>query len=327
MSKRWGLFFTGVALIFSLPAFAAPEKPSPVVIPDLKPESQGLYEVKGQPYDPSKIPLLADFIKQGGKFYYIGERSGLQGWFVLTSGGVQVVYLTPDQKTVLAGAMFAADGRNVSVSQMKDLWQAEKSLGDLLNQAGKQQVMAVQAGADKNGVASLDSASVKAPASTLPSVSLSPGNRLMQDLEATAGSVVGTNDKAPLLYMIVSPTCPYCHGTWKELRDDVRKGNLRIKLILISGGEVAKLGMSAALLQAKDPMEAWDKYVEGDKTALLSITPDEAHIRAAMANENLVNRWDIRVTPYLVYRAKDNKVKIIQGRPDRAAAILTDMTP
>jgi hypothetical protein len=88
------------------------------------------------------------------------------------------------------------------------------------------------------------------------------------------------------------------------------------------GGEEAN--QAAQLLVSKNPLEAWDKYAGGDQKALDGAV-DEIALKAVVANLNLVSKWNIKGYPYIVYRGKDGRIKIVQGRPERMAAILLDL--
>jgi hypothetical protein len=264
--------------------------------------------------------------KSGGKLIYLGERSGLQGWFVMMPKGIQVVYVTPDAKTVLIGGMFTADGKLVTGKQMQAATENNKEFEALAQQNAKENVDMARAGAATDGFASLDmtakTATGAAKEIALPSVVLPPGDRLLQDLQAAAGQTLGKGQGT--IYMIVSPNCPYCKETWKELRDSVQQGQVSVKLVILGNGDPVKTRVAGKMLTVADPLAAWSKFVDGDTKALEGAV-DDLHLKAAAANDALIKRWDIRVTPYIAYRAKDKKVKIVQGRPDRIAAILTDL--
>lgn len=281
----------------------------------------------GREPDINAIPILKNIVQGGGKLFYIGERSGLPGWFIVKSGQIQVIYITPDRQTALVGAMFSGNGENVSSAQINALSARDREVYALLNGVATQQEQISQAGEVPGGVASVpsDPAVAQAGAGTVvPAVPLSPGERLFQDLKAAAGVNLGRAD-APEIMMIVAPKCPVCKKTWGELRDSVKAGKTQVRLVPVYnslGGEEAN--QAAQLLVAKDPFEAWDKFSQGDEKALAG-TADDTAARAITANLNLVSRWNIKGYPYIVYRGKDGRIKIVQGRPERMAAILIDL--
>lgn len=291
------------------------------------PSSQ-LYTLATQGPDIQSIPVLQNIAKAGSKLFYLGERSGLHGWFIVKSGQIQMIYLTPDKKTALVGGMFTAEGDNVTSKQISELIERNGEVKTLLDHSARQEQEVMRAGEQSSGAASVPASPAAAPASDsvaqMPMASLSPGERLVTDLKAAAGVVLGRNDQAEL-YMIVAPGCPNCKKTWLELRDSVKTGKIQVRLIPVynSTGDAEK-NIAAQLLRVQDPMLAWDRFVEGDAT-LLSGTPEPVAQRAIMENLSLVAKWNIQGYPYLVYRGRDGHIKIVQGRPDRMAAVLTDL--
>jgi len=298
--------------------------PSPVEV------DKTLFEPTAVAPDVNDVPILKNIVTGGAKLYFLGERSGMPGWFIVKNGQVQMIYLSPDHKTALIGGMFTDEGDNVTGAQVKALSQADKGVYQMLNGPSQQQSKISSVGAVNGGVAVVPSSPIlagtgKTDSSALPSATLSPGDRLYEDLEAAAGVVLGKSD-APEIQIVVAPNCPNCKSTWRELRDAVKAGQISVRLVPVYnslGGEEANI--AAQLLRAKDPYEEWDKHVNGDKAAL-SGKPDEIAMKAVVANLTLVSKWNIKGYPYLVYRSKEGKIKIVQGRPERMAAVLLDMT-
>lgn len=298
----FALFF---AVIFSTGA-AFSQQSGPV---------SGLFNRSAPPPDTNDIPVLATLVKGGAKLFYLGERSGIYGWFVMKEGQIQIIYATADKKTTLVGGMFTSDGGNVTGEQIVALSAANKEIAELINSSAKQQGDIEKAGGNQTA---------KGSGEGLPAVTISPGERLMQDLQGAASAVVGHNENAEIL-MVFSPNCPHCKSTWRELRESVAANRIQVRLIPITAnleGDDARAG--AQLLSLANPMETWDKYVEGDKNALAG-TPDSALVRAVIDNRKLLDRWNIRATPYLVYRAKDGRVKVVQGEPRKMGAVLADL--
>lgn len=297
----------------------------------------GLFNPKGVVPDINAIPALSNIVKAGGKLYYLGERSNLSGWLIVKNDQIQMIYLTPDHQTVIIGGLFTSEGQNVTGPQITYLSQTNRDIGDMINNATQQQNQVTSAGGVEGGVASVpgDSATTMAAVAGAPqgpgvgglptAVTLSPGERLYQDMEAAAGVELGPKDK-PEIMIIVAPKCPNCKRTWKELRDSVKGGQVRVKLIPIynsMGNE--ELNEAAQFLKTPAPLETWDRFVEGD-TSALGGKPDEMAVRAVMANLNLISKWNIKGYPYLVYRGKNGRIKIVQGKPERMPAVLLDLS-
>jgi|ERR1700722_18021429 len=271
-------------------------------------------KVKAHDPDPAANPVLAGIMKTGAKLYFLGDRGGLDGWLIYKDGQVQVAYALPDSKYALVGGLFGPDGDSVSSEQIQTLLTNNKELNAQLAM-GMQTTTAptvpgqVPASMPQQGNQAVD----------LPS----PGERLMKDLQNAAGVDVG-DSSAPMLMMVMDPNCPHCQATWRTLHDSVANKKLQIRLVPIGVLGTDNGRAAAQLLHVADPITAWDKYIAGDKTQLAG-TPDPALTAAVHANEALIDSWHIEMTPYLVYRAKDGKVKIVQGEPESAAIVLNDI--
>ncbi|MDX2027622.1 MAG: hypothetical protein SFW62_03185 [Alphaproteobacteria bacterium] len=264
---------------------------------------------KGISPDPNTSPVLARYIKMGASVYYMGSRSGLDGWFITQDKKIQVLYTTPDQKSFVVGALFDQEGQNVTVEQTKTLMSGNKELLALLMDPG------TKAG-DMPG-AKPGEATTK---------DLSPGEQLMQELQSKASGVNIGNAQAPLLFMVVDPNCSHCQATWRALRSSVVDARV-VQLRLIPIGRDADGEKRAAqMIQVPDVVAAWDKYIAGDKTQLAG-NADSKFLEAVRANRALTERWSITQTPYLAYRGKDGKVKILQGEPANIQAVLSDLNP
>lgn len=272
------------------------------------------------PPDPSANPVLANIQRMGGKFYYLGNRYGLDGWFVVKQGQVQIVYMTPDNKGALVGAMFGQDGENVSVLQVNSLMQSNAEVAALISSASKEQVAISQVGSPP-APAPTSSSSAAAPA--MPSMNLSPGERLLHDLGGAANVMLG-NPSSPEIMMIMDPRCPHCQATWKALRDVVVANKIHVRMVPIATEGSQNERAATVLLALPNPIEAWDKYVAGDEHAL-SGESTPAALAAVRANGALVDRWKISNTPYLVYRGKDGKVKVMKGEPEKLSVLLADV--
>ena len=267
--------------------------------------------------DPLANPVLASLQKMGAKFFLLGTHSGMTGWFILKDGQVQIVYATPDNKSAVIGALFGENGDNITAQQIAGLVQSNKEVADLISSAQKEQTAISQVGSPPSQAASASSTG------SIPSAPMSPGERLIHDLSGAAGVVVG-NASSPEILMVMDPHCPYCQATWTAVRDVVMKGGVHLRLIPIATLDTDNERAAAVLLGASDPLSVWDKYVSGDKSQLAGTPPAAAFI-AVRANHTLTDGWKIMDTPYIVYRAKDNKVKVVKGKPDDAAVVLRDL--
>ncbi|MDR3423841.1 MAG: thioredoxin fold domain-containing protein [Alphaproteobacteria bacterium] len=266
--------------------------------------------------NPAANPTLASLQKAGAKFFYLGSRFGLDGWFIVQDGRVQMLYATPDNKAALIGAIFGEGGENITAEQVNALMQSNKEVANLIDAAQKEQANITQAGSA--------AATTPIDPGAIPSVALSPGERLMHELEAASTVLIG-QESTPEILMVMDPLCPYCQATWKALHEAVAKGKVHLRLIPAARKHENERA-SAILLGVSDPLNAWDKYMAGDK-AQLAGTPSEAALASVQANTSLIESWKITKLPFLVYRAQDGKVKVIKGepKPNGVSSLLSDL--
>lgn len=290
------------------------------------PAATGLYNPDATPLDTSSIPVLAHFEKSGAKLYYLGARSGIHGWLALQDGQIQIIYVTSDKQTVLLGGLFTAEGDNVSGVQLQRLVDTDPEFAAFAKGAKQQGDAIAKTGSAPNGTVGIAGNSAKASpmANKLPSVPLSPGERLVKDLLSSNNVVLGKNEKAEII-MIMDVNCGHCRATWRDLREAVKANRVQVRLVPItinSNSDSDRAG--GRLLMAEDPLGAWDRYAGGDREALAG-EPDGPHREAIFKNGATVERWQLQGTPYLIYRAKDGQIKIVKGQPERMADVLSDL--
>jgi len=155
---------------------------------------------------------------------------------------------------------------------------------------------------------------------------LPPGERLLKDFKKSYGITLGAKADAPLLIVAMTPTCPNCKLFWKGARDSVSKGALRVRLYPAGIKDSLDEHTAALLLQASDPLKVWNQYVDGNTAALIG-KPSPQSIEHVRDNTALINRWHFPVAPYIVYRAKNGQVKVVQGAPAKLEDVLNDAGP
>ncbi len=274
--------------------------------------------------DLKKIPLIQNLLQNGAELYYVGIRAGMYGFLMYKDGQMQMAYLTQDKQAVVFGGMFGIDGTNISSQQVNNASAENAQLKALLTASAEQQKEMERL----SGMGSTRDATLEAKKSSLPAgggVSLTPGERLLNDFLAAAGVVVGQEGK-PLVLMLVDPHCQFCKATWGELYEPITKGQLRIKLVPIGAEGSENEKYAAKFLRSSDPLNTWNKFVNGDKSVLAG-DPPAADIAAVRATMTMVLNWKIQATPYIIYRGSDGRVKVVQGKPDKVAAILSDLKP
>ncbi len=257
---------------------------------------------------PDLPPPLQRLITDGAQVRYLGQVNGMDGWVTIRQGQEQYFYVTPDQKNFIMGLLFDDSGRMLTVDQVQNL---RKNEGDVLDLLAEGQLERPRLDAATTGMTEtrLD---VK-----------SPSEQLLNDMENANWIPLGKNG-APVIYTIVDPQCPHCHAFMKDLKKDyIDAGKIQVRLIPIGIREETK-AQAAFLLATPNPEEVWFRHLAGDASAL----PAKSNINQQGVQHNLsvVENWRLDVTPFTVYRARDESIKIIRGRAENAQTILDDMT-
>ncbi|MER2519567.1 MAG: hypothetical protein ABTQ34_02640 [Bdellovibrionales bacterium] len=342
-------FYAFLLAICSLLLFASPVKAEAAAVS--RPVARAVSGAN-EP-DPRSNPVLAEIMGYGARIFYMGRLSGTDSWLIYKNNQIQFAYTFSDSQNALVGVMFGPNGDGITSKQMNNLVNSNPEVSALIKAAAaahtsrddsaalaNQASAAILGGTDSSApigklpLAPLDPTS--APAASLVSNSAVPapvksalsssGERLLADLNKAAGVDLG-QDSAPQITMIMSPNCSHCKAAWRSLREFVKAGKLRVRLIPV-GAIPEDEAVGALLLHMADPMTAWDKYVGnalgGDK-AQLSGTPDESSKKAVRDNYVLADSWGVRDTPYFVYRGKSGKVKVVRGEPEKVSALLDDV--
>jgi len=255
--------------------------------------------------DPAKNPILAKMKAMGGDFFYMGTEHGMDGWFIVKNGQVQMMYSTPDNKGAIVGVLFGEDGTNLTMQQVRNIVQSDSRLSALIADAQKEHEAIAGVG-DRSF-----SMSPTMKPDMVPSVAVSPGERLLSDLSSASGVVMGKDGRVEV-EMFMDTRCPHCKATWKTLSKYVGEGKLRVRLIPAANAGSDNENEAAVLLGSDNPAGLWEKHVSGEK-GVLSGTPKDSAIAAVKANTEIADKWSLSDLPYLVYRAQDGKVKVVKG--------------
>ncbi len=251
----------------------------------------------GLPRLPTPIQNLVD---EGAQIRYLGNEHGLDAWLTIKQGQEQYFYVKPDGSAFVMGLLFDNKGQLETVKQVARLRGEEGNA--ILDQLTD----------DTAFSSAQDSAAFKSPA-----------ERLFLDIEASNWVTLGVTG-APVLYSFVDPQCGHCHAFINELRQAklFEKGKLQMRMIPVGFKEESK-AQAAFLMASPNPQDKWFRHMDGDKEAL----PAKAEINQQGVERNLsvMQSWEFNVTPMVIYRAKDGKVKIVRGRPKDVEALIKDL--
>lgn len=160
-------------------------------------------------------------------------------------------------------------------------------------------------------------------------------NRMQQIAASVLGSIETTSwvseGKGPhVVYVFFDPNCPYCHRLYVETRSYVKKGVLTIRWIPVGILMTTSHGKAAAILSAKNPLQAFyqneDNYTMGNGGIEEDLV-EPAVEKKLKRNEALLARTRLGAVPLMLFYNKQGTPRLVQGAPPkkRLAAILADV--
>lgn len=277
--------------------------------------------------DPATSPVLAELIKNGAKMFYLGHYADLDGWLAAKGDDVRVIYKSDKNNFYTVGYLFAPNGDNITTEQLHKLGQAHPELSITVEGQPdlKPSAQAEKTAAEKAAAAALPKTESKAEIKNEAPIEPA-GERLLKLMKAGAGVTLGSKADIPLLFVMFSPSMPDCVKFWKDIRDRVKKSDVRLRMLPAALANTSDEVLAALLLESKDPLRAWDKFADGDKKQLLG-KPDQKSINKVRDNTDIVTKWRFQAAPYILYRAKDGKVKVVQGEPTDLNTVINDAAP
>lgn len=283
-----------------------------------------------QPDVPAPIQNL---VSGGAQLRYLGEDYGLNGWLVLKNGQEQYFYSTKDGQAVMMGILFNNKGDTVTLKQINELRKKEGPAIDKL--AGYES--SVPAAADTK--APLQSTAPAAVEGSVPTsvsqdftnpealikAAVKPKSEQLFDGVENANWIALGAKSAPVIYTFIDPECPHCHDFIQNVRKSgyLEQGLIQMRLIPVGVLTENSLTEAAYLLASPNPEKELYAHLDGDKNVLL--TDKSVNTQGVQRNIKLMQDWKLDVTPFSVYRARDGKVKILQGVPDDLKKIITEL--
>lgn len=257
----------------------------------------------------SSIPYLSDAIADGKELRYLGRQSGMDGWIAEKEGQIEIFYTTADGDGVVLGVLFDENGTNITREQM----------------AGIDELQPVDTtGLNIQPDAALDQKGTQQQAQA-PAKPNSPGERLFAAVTEKRHFSIGSA-RAPEMYLIVDPTCPFCKTLWAELADPyVKSGQVRANIIPVGALSQESGDITSKILGANDPSDAWLSYVADGSDALNEIQGDPAYQSHYNSVMEMMEQWQMSTVPYTVYRAANGKVKLVRGVPKDMKTVVQDL--
>ncbi len=245
---------------------------------------------------------LQNLAAEGAQIRFLGRDFGVQGWIAIKNGQEQYFYVLPSGG-FLSGILFDNKGQAVTVSQVNRL--RGQSDGKVLDQLTSDDSLR----------------SVKEAKDTKKYEFKTPAEQLFWDIEQSNWLPLGQAG-TPVLYSFVDPQCQYCHKMLAEMKPEIEAGRLQVRIIPVGYKEETR-AQAAYLLATPSPAETWWRHMDGDRSALPA--KKEINQQGVQRNLSIMQSWKLDVTPLLVYRGKDQKVKILRGTPKDLNNLIADL--
>lgn len=234
---------------------------------------------------------------KGNLLQFIGTTGGLDAYMAeAPNGSIQTFYIAPDGKGILAGLMFDTSGRNITMSQVMHLLQTNPNA-----------LASVKKLQEKN-------AKNKNQENMTPQQMMAKAQVVIAAIEKTNWFRMG-DEKAPIVYMIMDPNCPWCSRAVHYLEPIVAKGDVQLRVIQIGMLNETSLPKAAAIVASTNPVETLRQYEGREKAPppMESLTQD--NILLVRQNEQFVRDYELEGTPFFVFRDYQGVPRLIKGLP------------
>ncbi len=230
----------------------------------------------------------------------------LTGVVVEVDGARFVAWLTPGGQHLIVGALFDAEGSNLTRRQMLERGYAAP-------------IAAADPGAADAPDAALNRG-VGSAASAQPSVApqrlaLTNG-QLARALVQSAGFIEG--DAGPVVFAFVDMNCGFCGRLYDQSRSLVGRGSARVRWIPVAVIGLDSMARAAAVLQSPDSVRA---LAAMHAHALAGVSPTGELQGAILANNALLSAITSgrSVTPMLLIQRGDGSFSASAGLPESLA--------
>lgn len=240
-----------------------------------------------------ELPLpIARALEQGMVLEsQFNAESDLTGWVLSLDGQFTLVYTTPDQRTLISGALINEAGQNLS-----ELYAQQYFPKPDISLLEESTYISIGAPKEKN----------------LPdSATSTDSNSSEQDTAATEKTV----EAKRVIYAFFDPSCPFCHLAWKAFQPYVDKG-VEIRWIPVAFLNPESRDKAAAILQDRNPENLLAESMRLFNTEEQPTTPvKETSRRQLQNNMKLMQRFGIQGTPGLIWADDNGELNIRSGMP------------
>lgn len=138
-------------------------------------------------------------------------------------------------------------------------------------------------------------------------------------------SVGGEGPDIPEINIIIDAKCPYCHDFWNKVRVLVEKKMLRLNVSMAAFKDEASVSLAATILDAKDPAAVFAQVMNGSIANSQITQLTESSREKIYATHQVMDEFDLRVSPLITFVSKDGQPTIVEGAPKDIVAFLSQV--
>lgn len=149
----------------------------------------------------------------------------------------------------------------------------------------------------------------------LPAAELEDAWQLLEQADWVAE---GAEQPERIIYIFTDPQCPYCHTLWENARAYLADSNAQLRHIIVGVMHETSLQQAAWIYAAADPVRAL-------QPGLVNMEPTNAEevaekfYQQVERNNALMQQLAVQITPTILYRDSNGRVRMMAGLPDDAA--------
>jgi len=228
-----------------------------------------------------------------GQTNELGSFHGMRGIFVRNAGQFQVFYASPDGERVIPGAMFNAQGKNLTHDQIASIPGVIPTV--LIGNAAGQMGASAQ----------------------------TPTGSLLKAVEATTFGTLGS-PSAPRLWVFVDPLCAWSVRAMSQLRSYVTAGRVQLAVIPVVVLDHENEGRSTVAAKAMLSLPQ-DTMVAAWNDNKLSKQAGPVADQRLSGNMAAVAAVGLRGTPTFVWRKVDGSQGRADGLPSDIEGLIASM--
>ncbi|VUT13966.1 Thiol:disulfide interchange protein DsbG [Klebsiella huaxiensis] len=144
------------------------------------------------------------------------------------------------------------------------------------------------------------------------------GREMWKTLNSARPLKEGVDSAPRKVIVFADPFCPYCKEFWSEAQPWVKAGKVQLNTLLVAFLNPKSGRNATALLNASDPVSAWNEYeLSGGKKLprFDGVTPRET-FNLLQHHQKLMDDLGASATPAIYYMNDSNELQQVIGMPD-----------